>query len=207
MLDVVEAECIVRRDRRGRFHKSATGDVYRATWRRPTMADWSYVEARTAVERDVPGREERLWRRLLVAASFLPRLGRDEQGLLDAATWARILDFRPAWILTVLAEPVWRAVRLTPEEEAHITRNVQSLWSHTGGSVRNPHPLLSEVLTAMRLHKDYGIAYTPELGRMDQRLFAAFDLVARVKNEVEAANAEAEKNKELARRGAGVRTV
>ena len=57
----------------------------------------------------------------------------------------------------MLARSFLNRTTLSRQELLRIERECMILWRTEGGSVKNPHPILEEVITAMGLHERFGI--------------------------------------------------
>jgi hypothetical protein len=85
--------------------------------------------------------------------------------LLSEGLYQEILRFSPPVIPSALVREFLKTTSLSRQESLRIERECMTLWRQEGGSVRNPHPLLEEVITAMSLYEKFGIL---TWGNLDQ---------------------------------------
>lgn len=118
------------------------------TWREPTVGLWR----RGGLFR---AGEQRVWEYALLDTS-LTRVTHIENRL-SPETLQEILRYIPGMVPSRLVRQYLDQVTVTSRESLRIERECYSLWAGSGSSVRNPHPDLEVVVTAMGLYDKLGV--------------------------------------------------
>jgi hypothetical protein len=139
-----------------------------AEWKFPTVSLWK----RLGSSRQSPFTQERkLWKVFLVASSLTRRPLTFSNGLLSAESFRDILQFSPPVIPTTLVRMFLKTTTLSQQEISRIERECMTLWRQEGGSIKNPHPLLEEVINAMNLYERFGIQTWPSLNDLPVKTY------------------------------------
>jgi hypothetical protein len=139
-----------------------------ARWKNPTYGIW-----KNRIERkgDAIQTETLIWYYFLLETNIVPVTHvRDH---LDQPSHQAILKFIPSSLPSLLVTQFLKEIYLTQADSLRIERECSTLWSSTGATVKNPHPLLDEVVTAMGLYEKLGIQVWPSLDDLPVKTYTA----------------------------------
>jgi len=126
-------------------------------WREPTMRAWDRVLSR---QQNPFLEEERMWRFMLLETSLAGGI-KVENDETPEADLKKLMRFRPSALPAFMVQELRKEVQMTSEEMNRIERECFTLWGSAGGNLRNPHPLLEKVISAMSLYDKLGIVQWP----------------------------------------------
>jgi len=174
---------------------------YYARWRFPTVSLWKRLGSS---RQNLFTQEKKVWRVFLTETSLTQKPLTFSEGLLSEESFRDILDFSPASIPTALVRAFLRTTTLSPQELLRIGRECMELWRE-GGSVRDPHPLLEEVVNAMNLHERFGVPAWSTIGDIPIRTLVVIRKALECYNESMSLNQKEESVRKHAREMAGVK--
>jgi hypothetical protein len=82
------------------------------------------------------------------------------------------MNFSPSIIPSTLIQKYLITTALTSKENIRIERECFSLWATEGGVLKDPHPILSDVIWSMSLHEHFGISLWGSLDSMHVKIYA-----------------------------------
>jgi hypothetical protein len=122
--------------------------LFTAEWKYPTVGLWK----RLGYKRQNPFDQERkIWEVFLLQSNLAE--GEPPSARLSES----ILKSRRGFIASLLARQFLHTTILSQRETVRIERECMILWRGKGAPVRNPHPGLEEVVTAMGLNERFGL--------------------------------------------------
>jgi hypothetical protein len=175
---------------------------YFARWKFPTVALWKRLGSS---RQNIFLQERKIWQVFLTETSLTQKPLIFSENLLSNESLRNILDFSPASIPTALVRAFLKQTTLSPQELLRIGRECMEIWRVEGGSVRDPHPLLEEVVTAMNLHERFGIQTWTTLGDVPIRTYAVIRKALDCYNEAMSLNQKEEHIRNKAAEMAGVK--
>ncbi len=141
--------------------------TYWATWKVVTVGLWKRVLTSRGPFSAV---DERLvWQHWLYESNL---------GSAD-----NIGQVRPGFVPFRLYKEVVRANVLSREDQARIKRECH-LVVMSGSTVRNPHPLFEEALSAMNMKERYGVVTHSSINEMPYRVYEAYRIVSQSVNQI-----------------------
>jgi hypothetical protein len=174
---------------------------YHARWKFPTVSLWRRLGSS---RQNLFLQEKKIWRVFLTETSLTQKPLTFFEGLLSDASYKDIMEFSPAMIPTELVRQFLKTAILSRHELSRIGRECMELWRVEGGSVRDPHPILEEVISAMNLHERFGILTWPTLGEVPIKTYIVLRKVIECYNEAMSLNQKEESIREKAAKLAGV---
>jgi hypothetical protein len=143
-----------------------------AVWRYPTVGLWKklkkYDESRE--------QEDKAWRYLLLDTSLIAPVVLEGNQLSDEAH-RKIMEFWPGMVPIALLRQYLETTVLSHSELLRIERDCYSLWTNQGGVVKNPHPILADVIWAMSLYEHFGVQLWERLDDMHVKIYAVMKKV------------------------------
>ncbi len=136
-------------------------------------------------------------RNMLRSWNFDAPLTLDEEGKLDAATWRRVMSLHPA-ILKILSDMVFRYT-FSDEETATISKQCHLLFAK-GGSVANPHEMVSLYCTLADMWKNFGLNYF-DLQRLPMKIRSGLRMITGMENQIQSAKIRQMENESKAKAG------
>lgn len=169
------------------------------TWRYPTVLLWK----KTKKNDDHFYREEDIFKYLLLDCSFIRPLS-FENNHLSEETYQRIMSYSPAMIPLTLVKDFITQSTLSQAESLRIERECYSLWTHEGSSVKNPHPILAEVIWAMTLHEKFGIQSLPNFQDLHIKTYFVIHKAIECYSQAQTLNVQAAEQRRRAQQLSGV---
>ncbi len=171
-----------------------------ALWRPPLYGDWTANIDSRANPYEI---ERQVWQVYLQDTSLVPSVT-FEQDFLSPETFNTILSTVPASLPSALVRQFLDSTYLTRAESNRIERECDVLWAGSGRLLRNPHPLLEEVVTAMGLHEKLGIQTWQSLDEIPVKKVQAIRLVLNTYASLMALNEQARSSRARAIKDAGI---
>jgi hypothetical protein len=195
---------VYARERGGVWSLVKSGDpgsrCYFAEWRYPTVRLWYRVQS---FQDKIP-RENRLWVYFLLNTSLVSRVNFSGQ-IVDEETSQKIMKFSPGMIPAALLREFVKNVSLSNSENLRIERECYSLWSSEGsGGLKNPHPLLGEVIWAMGIYEKFGILTWDNVNDMHIKIYTVIRKVMECYAQSQLLNAHASKQRQIAQQKTGI---
>jgi hypothetical protein len=141
--------------------------TFKATWRFPSVRLWR----KTRRYNDSYEQEEKLWKYLLLDCSFVSPITMDGEELSEESC-QKIMDFWPGMIPAALMQKYLATTAITSKEDLRIERECFQLWATEGGSIKDPHPILGDVIWSMSLYESFGISLWDNLDDMHVKIYA-----------------------------------
>lgn len=141
--------------------------TYYADWKTPYYGTWKPLERiKNPFEREIL-----VWKHFLTDTNLVDYSNQGEY--LSPDSYAKILSFIPAIVPSYLAAKFLDTLYLSALEVTQIERECYMLWQGEGGMVKDPHPLLDEIITAMGFYEKLGIKFWPDLNQLPVRTYYA----------------------------------
>jgi hypothetical protein len=174
---------------------------YYARWRFPTVALWRRLGS---TRQNIFTQELKVWRIFLTETSLIRGPLTFSENLLSDESFGDILGFAPAMIPTALVRLFLQTTTLSQQELYQIGKECMELWRE-GGSVRDPHPLLEEVINAINIHERFGIPAWSTIGEIPIRTYAVVRKALECYNESMSLNQKEDSVRRHVQQMAGVR--
>lgn len=173
-----------------------------ARWRFPTVFLWKRLGPS---RQNIFLQEKKVWQVFLTETSLIQKPLTFSENILSDTSFRDIMEFSPPSIPTALVRAFLKTTTLSQQELLRIGRECMEIWRVEGGSVRDPHPLLEEVITAMNLYERFGIQTWPTLGDVSVRTYAVLRKTLECYNEAMSLNQKEDHIRDKAAQLAGVK--
>jgi hypothetical protein len=141
--------------------------TFHATWRYPSVRLWRKLKRYN----ENYEHERECWRHLLLNCSFVSPITLEEEKL-SQESYRKILEFYPGMIPAALLRKYLETTHLTNRELLRIERECYTLWTTENASLKNPHPILGDVVWSMSLHEHFGIQLWGNLEDLHIKIYA-----------------------------------
>jgi hypothetical protein len=175
---------------------------YFSRWRFPTVSLWKRLGSS---RQNIFIQEKKVWRVFLTETSLIQKPLTFFEGCLSDESFQDVMNFSPAMIPTALVRMFLKTTSLSRQELFQIEQECMEIWRKEGGSVRDPHPLFEEVITAMNLHERFGITAWKSFDDIPIRTYTVMRKVIECYNIAQDLNQKEEHVREKAAKMAGVR--
>jgi hypothetical protein len=175
---------------------------YHARWKFPTVSLWKRLGSS---RQNLFTQEKKVWKIFLTETSLIQKPLTFSDGLLSNESFQDIMEFSPAMVPTELVRAFLRTTILSRQDISQIEQECRELWRVDGGSVKDPHPLLEEVINAMNLYERFGITTWATLGEVPVRTYAVIRKTMEMYNESQSLNMKEDHIRRRAAEMAGVR--
>ena len=180
------------------FQAGAT--LHYAVWRYPALRIWKRILQCNDSHSD---KEERTWSYSLLKTSIVPTVILKHDRLAES-TFREIMAFRPAMIPMALLRRLNQKISLSMSENLRIERECFSLWASSSSGLRNPHPILSEVVWAMGLYEKFGLQTWPQLDEMHVKVYSVLRKAMECYSQAMDMNSKASTARALAQKMTGI---
>jgi hypothetical protein len=175
---------------------------YFARWRFPVVSLWKRLGSS---RQNLFVQEKRLWKIFLTETSLIGNPLTFSENVLSEESFKGIMDFSPAMIPTELVRGFLKTTTLSSLDIYQIKKECGDLWRTDGGSVRDPHQLLEEVIIGMNLHEQFGVVTWKSLDDIPIKTYTVMRIVLECYNEAQSLNAKEQSVRHHARQMAGVK--
>jgi hypothetical protein len=172
-----------------------------ARWKFPTVSLWTRLGSS---RQNLFLQEKKVWKVFLTDTSLTQKPLTFFDGCLSKESFASIMEFSPAMVPTALVRSFLATTTLSRRDIWQIEQECFELWRKDGGSVRDPHPILEEVINAMNIFERLGVPAWPTVGDIPIKTYAVIRKVMECYNESISLNQREESIRDKAAKMAGV---
>lgn len=140
--------------------------TFYATWKYPSIKLWQRLRRYN----ENYEQEEKGWKHLLLDCSFVSPITMEGEQLSEES-YQKIMGFSPGMIPSKLLQKYLITTTLTNGELLRIERECFMLWTVENGSLKDPHPILGDVLWAMNLYEKFGIQFWPDFSELHVKVY------------------------------------